>query len=65
MLKSHLKLALKVLRRRPFFTAVSLVGIGLTLLVLTVAAAMFDHVVRRLPARDPPGAHAARLLRSS
>jgi putative ABC transport system permease protein len=44
MLKSHLKLALKVLRRRPFFTAVSLVGVGLTLLVVTVTVAVFDHV---------------------
>ena len=44
MLKSHLKLALKVLRRRPFFTAVSLVGVGLTLLVVTVTTAVFDHV---------------------
>jgi putative ABC transport system permease protein len=43
MLKSHLKLAVKVLRRRPFFTAVSLLGVGLTLLVLTVATALFDH----------------------
>jgi putative ABC transport system permease protein len=44
MLRSHLKLALKVLRRRPFFTAVSLLGIGLTLLVLTVTTAVFDHI---------------------
>jgi putative ABC transport system permease protein len=44
MLKSQLKLALKVLRRRPFFTAVSLVGIGLTLLVLTVTTAVLDHI---------------------
>jgi putative ABC transport system permease protein len=47
MLKSHIKLALKVLGRRPFFTAVSLVGITLTLLVLTVVAALFDHAFAR------------------
>jgi putative ABC transport system permease protein len=49
VLRSHLKLALKVLRRRPFFTAVSLVGISLTLLVLTVAAAIFDHAFSASP----------------
>jgi len=43
MLRSHVKLAFKVLGRRPFFTAVSLVGVTLTLLVLTVVAALFDH----------------------
>ncbi|HXY41136.1 MAG TPA: FtsX-like permease family protein [Vicinamibacteria bacterium] len=58
MLKSHLKLALKVLRRRPFFTAVSLVGIGLTLLVLTVTTAVFDHVF----APYPPEVRQARTL---
>jgi putative ABC transport system permease protein len=49
MLRSQLKLALKVLRRRPFFTAVSLVGISLTLLVLTVGAAVFDHAFAAHP----------------
>lgn len=49
MLKSHLKLAFKVLRRRPFFTGVSLVGIALTLLVLTVAVAIFDHAFAAFP----------------
>jgi putative ABC transport system permease protein len=43
MLRSHVKLAFKVLGRRPFFTAVSLVGVTLTLLVLTVVAALFEH----------------------
>lgn len=47
MLRSHVKLAFKVLGRRPFFTAVSLVGITLTLLVLTVVAALFDHAFAR------------------
>jgi putative ABC transport system permease protein len=49
MLKSQLKLAFKVLRRRPFFTAVSLVGISLTLLVRTVGAAVFDHAFATYP----------------
>jgi putative ABC transport system permease protein len=44
MLISHLKLALKVLGRRKVFTAISLFGVALTLLVLTVAAAFLDHL---------------------
>jgi putative ABC transport system permease protein len=44
MLKNYLKLALKVLLRRKVFTAISLVGISLTLVVLTVAAAMLDNI---------------------
>lgn len=44
MLKSYLKLAWKVLLRRKFFTFASLFGVAFTLLVLTVAAAMLDHV---------------------
>jgi len=42
MLQSYLKLAVKVLLRRKFFTFISLFGISLTLLVLMVATAMFD-----------------------
>jgi len=49
MLKSHVKLALKVLGRRPFFTAVSLLGVTLTLLVLTVVAALFDQTFAPQP----------------
>ena len=44
MLRNYLKLALKVLLRRKVFTAISLVGISLTLVVLTVAAAMLDNI---------------------
>ena len=44
MLRSYLKLSLKILGRRKFFTFVSLFGIGFTLLVLTLSAAVFDHV---------------------
>jgi putative ABC transport system permease protein len=43
-MKGHLKLALKVLRRRKVFTFISLFGITLTLVVLVTAAAIFDNV---------------------
>jgi putative ABC transport system permease protein len=44
MLRNYLKTAWNVLRRRRFFTAVSLFGIALTLAVLTIGAALFDEV---------------------
>jgi putative ABC transport system permease protein len=44
MLKNYLKIALKVLLRRKFFTFISLFGIGFTLIVLMVAVAFLDHV---------------------
>ena len=40
---SYLKIALKVLGRRKFFTFVSLFGTSLTLVVLMVAAAVLDN----------------------
>jgi len=43
MLRNYLKVAVKVLLRRKFFTFISLVGIALTLLVLMVATALLDH----------------------
>ena len=43
MLANYFKIALKVLLRRKFFTFISLFAIGFTLIVLIVAAAMFDH----------------------
>lgn len=43
MLKNYLKIALKVLVRRKFFTFISLFGISFTLLVLMVVTAFFDH----------------------
>jgi len=43
MILHYLKIALKVLARRKFFTAVSLFGIAFTLVVLTVATAIIDH----------------------
>jgi putative ABC transport system permease protein len=46
MLKNTLKVAIKVLLRRKFFTAVSLFGIAFTLFVLLVATAMLDDSFR-------------------
>jgi putative ABC transport system permease protein len=45
MLKHYVVLSLKILRRRPFFTFVSIFGISFTLLVLMVATAMLDHKI--------------------
>src|SRR5215470_14330332 len=44
MIRNYLKIALKVLLRRKFFTFISLFGVSLTLVVLLVATAMLDHV---------------------
>ncbi len=49
MLRNYLKVALKVLLRRKFYTFISLFGIAFTLVVLTVAAALLDHVFGPLP----------------
>lgn len=44
MITNYIKLALKVLARRKFFTFISLFGISLTLVVLMVATAILDNV---------------------
>jgi hypothetical protein len=44
MLNNYIKIALKVLARRKFFTFISLFGISFTLLVLMVATAIIDNV---------------------
>lgn len=44
MLLSYLKLAVKVLLRRKFFTFISLFGISFTLMILLVVVAFFDHL---------------------
>lgn len=44
MLTNYIKLALKVLGRRKFFTFISLFGISLTLVVLMVATAILDNI---------------------
>lgn len=49
MLKHDLLLSLKVLRRRPFFTFISLFGISFTLLVLLTVAAVLDHTLAPMP----------------
>ena len=58
MLKNYLKIALKVLARRKFFTFISLFGISVTLVVLMVASAMLDHVF----APQAPEVHGDRTL---
>lgn len=45
MLKNYFKIAIAVLRRRKFFTFISLFGISLTLAILMVATAFIDRVV--------------------
>ncbi len=49
MLKNYLKIALKVLLRRKFFTFISLFGISFTLVVLMVTTAIFDHTFASFP----------------
>jgi putative ABC transport system permease protein len=44
MLKNYLKVALKILARRKFFTFISLFGISVTLVFLVVASAFLDHI---------------------
>src|SRR5262245_31305513 len=43
MLRNYLKIAVKVLLRRKFFTFISLFGISFTLIVLIVINALLDH----------------------
>ncbi len=61
MLLNHLKMAWKVLRRRRFFTLLSLVGIGGTLMSLLVAVALYDAAA----GPHPPETHPDRLLIST
>jgi putative ABC transport system permease protein len=49
MLKNYLKIALKVLLRRKFFTFISLFGVSFTLVVLMVTAAFLDHIYGPMP----------------
>ncbi len=56
MLKSYLRIAVKVLLRRKFYTAVNLLGIAFTLLVLVLATALMDNTIA-------PGAPETRLAR--
>lgn len=45
MLRNYLKIALRVLARRPFFTFVSLFGISLTLVVLIAVSSVLDGLL--------------------
>ena len=58
MLGHTLKSTVRVLLRRKFFTAVSLCGVALTLVVLVVAAALLDHTF----GPHPPEVHSGRSL---
>ena len=49
MLTHYLTMTLAVLKRRPFYTAISLFGISFTLLVLMVMTAMADHALAPMP----------------
>jgi putative ABC transport system permease protein len=44
MFKNYFKIAIAVLKRRRFFTFISLFGISLTLTILILIAAFFDHL---------------------
>ena len=61
MLLHHLKMAWKVLWRRRFFTLLSLVGIGATLMSLLIAVALYDAAA----GPRPPETHPDRLLCAS
>ena len=58
MIGSYLKMAFKVLVRRKFFTAISLFGIGFTLMILTLGAGLLDVAV----APGEPEVHLDRTL---
>ena len=49
MLKNYIKIALKVLLRRKFYTFISLFAISFTLVVLMVATAILDHMFAPMP----------------
>ena len=58
MLTHCLLLSVKILRRRPFFTFISLFGISLTMLVLLTVVAVLDRTL----AAAPPESNQARML---
>ncbi len=45
MLKNYFKIAIAVLKRRKFFTFISLFGISFTLTILMVGVAFLDKVI--------------------
>ncbi len=58
MLRHYLTMTIAVLKRRPFYTAISLFGISFTLLVLMVISAMADHMLAPMP----PESRQARMI---
>jgi putative ABC transport system permease protein len=49
MLRNYLKMALKVLNRRRFYTFISMFGITLTLAILLIVSALWEHLVGEQP----------------
>ena len=66
MLRHYFTMTIAVLRRRPFFTFISLFGISFTLLVLMVVTAMFDHSLAPMAPESRQdrmlGVHSARMF---
>ncbi|MEO5820898.1 MAG: ABC transporter permease [Vicinamibacteraceae bacterium] len=58
MLTHYFTMTIAVLKRRPFYTAISLFGISFTLLVLMVMSAMADHMLAPMA----PESRQARML---
>ena len=65
MLRHYLTMTLAVLKRRPFYTAISLFGISFTLLVLMVVTAIADHALAPMAPESRQdrmlGVHSARM----
>jgi putative ABC transport system permease protein len=66
MLRHYLTITLAVLKRRPFYTAISLFGISFTLMVLMVVTAMADHALAPMAPESRQarmlGVHSARMF---
>ena len=65
MLRHYLTMTIAVLKRRPFYTGISLFGISFTLLVLMVVTAMADHTLAPMAPESRQarmlGVHSARM----
>ena len=65
MLRHYVTMTIAVLKRRPFYTAISLFGISFTLLVLMVVTAMADHTLAPMAPESRQarmlGVHSARM----
>jgi putative ABC transport system permease protein len=66
MLRHYLTMTIAVLKRRPFYTGISLFGISFTLLVLMVVTAMGDHALAPMAPESRQdrmlGVHSARMF---